>query len=61
MGENDRIFGPAGATAFSRGPPEVEVRLLDSGHFALEDRLDVIAGHVHDFLGKVGDRTVPAR
>ncbi|WP_433226705.1 alpha/beta fold hydrolase [Microtetraspora malaysiensis] len=52
-GANDGIFGPAGATAFLRDLPEAEVHLLDAGHFALESHLDVIAGYLRGFLGRV--------
>ncbi|MET7330893.1 alpha/beta hydrolase [Nonomuraea sp. NPDC005650] len=52
-GANDGIFGPAGATAFLRDLPEAEVHLLDAGHFALESHLDVIAGYMRGFLGRV--------
>lgn len=33
-GRNDEIFGPDGATAFTRDLPDTEVHLLDPGHFA---------------------------
>ncbi|WP_067127607.1 alpha/beta fold hydrolase [Microtetraspora malaysiensis] len=55
-GANDGIFGPAGATAFLRDLPEAEVHLLDAGHFALESHLDVIAGYMRGFLGRVVGR-----
>ncbi len=57
-GRNDAIFAPAGATAFLRDLPDAGVHLLDSGHFALEDQLDTIAGHSRGFLDRV---LVPAR
>ncbi len=52
-GRNDEIFGPDGATAFQRDLPDAEVHLLDTGHFALEDQLDVISAYMHGFLGRV--------
>ena len=52
-GRNDEIFGPDGATAFTRDLPDAQVQLLDSGHFALEDQLDAIAASVRAFLGRV--------
>ncbi|MEU3183971.1 alpha/beta hydrolase [Streptomyces sp. NPDC006923] len=55
-GANDEIFGPDGARAFLRDLPDAEIHLLDAGHFALESRLDTIAGYVRGFLG----RTLPA-
>ncbi|MER5266989.1 alpha/beta hydrolase [Actinosynnema sp. NPDC002837] len=52
-GRHDEIFGPDGALAFRRDLPEAEIHLLDTGHFALEDQLDTIAGYVRGFLGRV--------
>lgn len=34
-GKNDQVFVPPGAEAFKRDNPKVEVKLLDTGHFAL--------------------------
>ena len=51
-GKNDEIFGPAGAEAYKRDLPDAELHLLDTGHFALEEDLDVIAGHIRRFLGE---------
>ncbi|MEU9384672.1 alpha/beta fold hydrolase [Streptomyces sp. NPDC048279] len=52
-GANDEIFGPDGARAFSQDLPDAEIHLLDSGHFALESKLETITGHIRDFLGRV--------
>ncbi|MFD6027693.1 alpha/beta fold hydrolase [Streptomyces griseoluteus] len=52
-GRNDEIFGPAGAEAFTRDAKDAEVHLIDGGHFLLESHLDVVAGHLRDFLGRV--------
>ena len=52
-GANDEIFGPDGARAFQRDLPDAEIHLLDAGHFALESHLDVIAGYMRGFLGRV--------
>lgn len=49
-GKNDPIFAPAGAEAFKRDLPDCEVHLLDTGHFALEEDVDVIANHIIHFL-----------
>jgi pimeloyl-ACP methyl ester carboxylesterase len=49
-GRNDPIFVPAGAEAFRRDVPEAEIHLIDSGHFALEDNAEQIAGYIRDFL-----------
>lgn len=50
-GKNDPTFLPAGAQAFKRDLPQAEVRLLDTGHFALETHLPDIAQSVRAFLG----------
>ena len=52
-GRNDEIFGPAGARAFARDAEDAEVHLVDGGHFLLESHLDVVAGHLRGFLGRV--------
>ncbi|MFF3713128.1 alpha/beta fold hydrolase [Streptomyces phaeochromogenes] len=54
-GANDEIFGPDGARAFQRDLPDAEIHLVESGHFALESHLDVIADHIGDFLSRVLD------
>ena len=56
-GANDTIFPAAGARAFLRDLPNAELHLLDSGHFALEDKGDEIVPLMRDFLG----RHLPAR
>ena len=38
-GKNDPIFPQAGAHAYLRDVPEAEVHILDTGHFALEDKV----------------------
>ena len=39
---NDPFFRPPGAEAFKRDVPGADVRLIDTGHFALETNLDDI-------------------
>src|SRR5579871_1831965 len=51
-GNSDPFFLPAGAKAFQRDNPSAEVRLFDTGHFALETHCSEIAGAVRDFLGR---------
>jgi pimeloyl-ACP methyl ester carboxylesterase len=51
-GKGDEIFGPAGATAFSRDLPEAEVHLLEGGHFLLESAVDDVAALIRDFLSR---------
>lgn len=45
-GKNDPFFTVEGAQAYLRDIPKAEIHLLDTGHFALEDRVDFIAGHI---------------
>jgi pimeloyl-ACP methyl ester carboxylesterase len=42
-GQNDLIFPAAGARAYLRDLPGAKLHLLDTGHFALEDKADEIA------------------
>ena len=50
-GRNDPFFLPApGAEAFKRDIPGAEVRLLDTGHFAVETHADEIAAAIRRFL-----------
>jgi pimeloyl-ACP methyl ester carboxylesterase len=49
-GKNDYIFPADGAYPYKRDLPDVEFHLLDTGHFALEDCLDVMAPLIRDFL-----------
>lgn len=51
-GRNDPTFVAAGAEAFKRDVPDAEIRLLDTGHFALETRCREIADAMLGFLGK---------
>ncbi|GAA1951602.1 alpha/beta fold hydrolase [Kitasatospora viridis] len=50
-GRNDPFFLPAGAEAFTRDLPGAVVRLLDTGHFALETHAAEIAAAIEEFLG----------
>lgn len=51
-GKNDEIFPAAGATPYLRDLPKAELHLLDTGHFALEEDGDVIAGLIRTFLAQ---------
>ncbi len=51
------IFPAEGARAYLRDLPSAELHLLDTGHFALEDKGDEIARLMLDFL----DRKLPSR
>ncbi|MBD0709687.1 MULTISPECIES: alpha/beta fold hydrolase [unclassified Streptomyces] len=59
-GAHDEIFGPEGARAFRRDLPEAEVRLLPTGHFALETHCAEIADLVADFLKRHGTGQGPS-
>jgi pimeloyl-ACP methyl ester carboxylesterase len=49
-GKNDYIFPADGAHPYKRDLPEVEFHLLDTGHFALEDKLDEMVPLIRGFL-----------
>ncbi len=49
-GKNDKIFPADGATPYLRDLPDAELHLLDTGHFALEDKADVMIPLIRDFL-----------
>jgi pimeloyl-ACP methyl ester carboxylesterase len=51
-GKNDPFFLPPGAQAFQRDNPDVEIHLLDAGHFALESHAPEIAAIIRDFLAR---------
>ena len=57
-GENDPFFTVEGAKAFLRDLPKAELHLLDAGHFALEEYVDIIGERIEDFLGRVGAKAV---
>jgi pimeloyl-ACP methyl ester carboxylesterase len=48
-GKNDIIFPEAGAHPYRRDLKHVDLNILDTGHFALEDHADVIAAHIRRF------------
>lgn len=50
-GKNDFIFPAEGAYPYKRDLKDVDFYLLDTGHFALEEDGNVIADHIHRFLG----------
>jgi pimeloyl-ACP methyl ester carboxylesterase len=51
-GKNDVIFPAEGAEPYLRDLPDAELHLLDTGHFALEDKGREIAELMLDFLGR---------
>jgi pimeloyl-ACP methyl ester carboxylesterase len=58
-GSNDPFFTVEGAKAYKRDLPHVELHLLNTGHFALEDSVDFIAEGIRKFLS--GSVTVEAK
>jgi pimeloyl-ACP methyl ester carboxylesterase len=51
-GKNDFIFPPEGAAPYQRDLQNVEMHLLDTGHFALETQGEEIASRIEEFLWK---------
>ena len=51
-GKNDKIFPADGAHPYRRDLPNVELHLLDTGHFALEDKADEMVPLIRDFLDR---------
>lgn len=51
-GKNDTIFPADGATPYLSDLPDAELHLLDTGHFALEDKLDEMAPLIRGFLDR---------
>ncbi|MFT6369198.1 MAG: pimeloyl-ACP methyl ester carboxylesterase [Maribacter sp.] len=51
-GKNDYIFPADGAYPYSRDLKNLEFHLLDTGHFALEEKGDEIANYILKFLKK---------
>ena len=51
-GKNDKVFPEEGARAYLRDLPQAEIHLLDSGHFALEDKLDEMVPLIRGFLDR---------
>lgn len=60
-GKNDRIFPIAGAYPYRRDLPHAELHVLDTGHFALEDKADEIIPLICDFLARKAASTPPGR
>lgn len=51
-GRNDPLFAAAGYKNLQRDLPDAELHLIDTGHFALEDKLDEMVPLIRDFLGR---------
>ncbi|MCR6476980.1 alpha/beta hydrolase [Variovorax sp. ZS18.2.2] len=48
-GANDVIFPPSGAYPYQRDLRQIDFKLLDTGHFALEELGEVISAHIERF------------
>jgi pimeloyl-ACP methyl ester carboxylesterase len=53
-GKNDPFFVPAGAEAFRKDIPSAQVKMLDTGHFALETHALEIAAAMREFFAANG-------
>ena len=51
-GKGDTVFAPAGAEAYRRDLHDIELHMLDAGHFALETNSAEIAADMRAFLAK---------
>jgi pimeloyl-ACP methyl ester carboxylesterase len=49
-GKNDPFFGPAGALAYTKDLKDVDVHLINAGHFALEGNVDLYTFLIKRFL-----------
>lgn len=58
-GKNDPIFSLKGALAYKRDLPHAEIRLLDGGHFVLEEDHEAVAEYVRHFLRKTVETVRP--
>ena len=54
-GQNDVIFPAAGAHAYLADLPDADLNLLDTGHFALEEQGEEIAGHITRFAARFAE------
>lgn len=52
-GKGDPFFTVAGANAYKRDLKNIEVNILDAGHFALEEMTDYFASKINGFLSSV--------
>jgi pimeloyl-ACP methyl ester carboxylesterase len=49
-GRNDPFFGPSGALAYAKDLKDVDVHLINAGHFALEGNVDLYTFPIKRFL-----------
>jgi pimeloyl-ACP methyl ester carboxylesterase len=55
-GQNDVIFPATGARAYLKDLPRAKLHLLDTGHFALEDKAEEIAKLILDMQDSLSER-----
>jgi pimeloyl-ACP methyl ester carboxylesterase len=55
-GKGDPLFALAGAQAYTKDLRDIEVHLLDTGHFALEEDAPRIAEHIAAFMSRTAAR-----
>ena len=60
-GKNDKIFPAEGAHPYKRDLKNLELHLLDTGHFALEEDGAVITKLIWSFLEKMRGRELDTR
>jgi len=51
-GQTDIFFTPEGGEAYLADLPTAEMHRLDAGHFAVEDHLEYVAGHIKTFYSR---------
>jgi len=51
-GKNDTIFPADGAGPYLRDLPDAEIHMIDTGHFALEDKADEMVPLIRSFLDR---------
>lgn len=51
-GQNDIFFTREGGEAYLKDLPNAEMHRLDSGHFAVEDKLEEIASNIKRFYAE---------
>lgn len=57
-GQNDPFFTVEGAKAYLTDLPNAELHLLNAGHFALEEKGELIAERIREFLGRATGKAV---
>jgi len=55
-GKGDYIFPEEGAHPYKRDLNNIEFHILNTGHFALEEDLEFISTHIHDFCQRNATR-----